>query len=239
MLNYLKRRILGLTVMRGIRRSRALAKVRPVNMTEGFTLTTFDWVFTPTWEASERREMARMMQNCDLFVDIGANHGFYSVMADYLGKPSLAIEPEPTNLDILRLNTPGKRIEVIACAVGDESGTMPLFGDHDTASPRAEWHNEGFFRQTVPVETLDNLLGARYPEGRLLIKIDVEGAEDAVLAGAKDTLRRPSEWMIETMPVMPSGEPSLAYYRVFEIMSGAGFQARLINGSKTNWLFER
>lgn len=239
MLNYLKRRVLGLPMMRSVRHRRALAKLRPVKMDEGFTLTTFPFVYTPTWEVSERRELGRMMRDCDLFVDIGANHGFYSVMADHLGKPSLAIEPEPVNLDILRQNAVGKRIEVIACAVGERSGTMVIYGDHDTASARAEWHNEGFFRQSVPVETLDAVLRSHCPGGRLLLKVDVEGAEDEVLAGAPETLCRPTAWMIETMPVMPSGEPAKAYDRVFEIMGSAGYKARLIDGSKTNWLFER
>ena len=232
MLNYLKRRILGLTVMRGIRRSRALAKVRPVNMTEGFTLTTFDWVFTPTWEASERREMARMMQNCDLFVDIGANHGFYTLLALHLGKPAIAIEPEAVNLSILRKNV-GHKAKVIPAAVSDFCGNLTIYGDGDMASISSAWQGTArHFRQKVPAITLDSI--ETWP-GKLFIKVDVEGAEDAVLRGATETLKRDAVWLIETLPELPRGGINPAYKNVMNIMK----DWRKTETSPGNFIFER
>ena len=216
-----------------------MARLRPVTFAEGFTLKTFPDVFFPDWEKAERSEMVALIDNCDVLVDVGANHGFYSVMADHLGKPAIAIEPEETNLAVLRENAKNRRIEVIPIAVGDRAGVITLYGDADIASTLPGWGRERFFRQTVPVQTLDSVIRQRVSNGRLLIKVDVEGAEDAVLAGATETLGRDGTWIIETMEAMPDGRPCPAFDRVFEVMGGAGFKGRLIEGEDRNWIFER
>lgn len=53
--------------------------------------------------------------------------------------------------------------------------------------------------RTIPLSTLDLLLGERFCDRRLLIKVDVEGAELGVLRGAERTLARvPSPvWLVE------------------------------------------
>ena len=179
-----KRRVMALPFMAAVRRYRAERKAVPVEFAEGFTLRTFPWVFRPEWELEERREMMAMIAAADVLIDVGANHGFYAAMADHLGKRSIAIKPEATNLAILRQNARGRQIEVIPAALGDKSGTATFYGDSDIGSLASDWTKEYFFRQTVDVVTLDNVVAEHVPEGRLLVKIDVEGFEDAVLAGA-------------------------------------------------------
>ncbi|MHB8446864.1 MAG: FkbM family methyltransferase, partial [Rudaea sp.] len=80
-------------------------------------------------------------------------------------------------------------------------GLMLLYGaSGPSASLVKDW--AGYsprFRQTVPVNTMDNLLAGRFSGQRLIIKIDVEGAEFQVLQGAMVTIARSPRpfWLIE------------------------------------------
>lgn len=128
----------------------------------------------------------------DTVIDIGANIGYYTVLgATKVGAKGkvLAIEPEPTNLSYLKRNLSQNNIQntqIFAGAVSRETGTLPLYlsstsaGEHSLVVKTDK-------AISVPVETLDHLVGA-YKLKPTLIKIDVEGAEMDVLAGASKTL---------------------------------------------------
>lgn len=115
--------------------------------------------------------------------DIGANVGFYSLLAARKAAKVLAFEPLPENLTFLRrhreLNSL-QQIEVFPFAASDHDG-QGMFaivpGNRSEGSLRPDG--------TMPVRTikLDSL--GIVPD---LIKIDVEGNEYAVLCGARQTL---------------------------------------------------
>ncbi len=204
-------------------------------MGEGFRLYTFPWLFNDDWERSERAAMARLIPMHDILIDIGANHGFYAALADHLGRPSLAFEPDDANLAVLKRNSIGRRIEVAPLAVSDQDRDLTLFGRADTASTIRNWEGVAAgSRQTVKAVTLDAFLKDRFEGKRILFKVDVEGAEDRVLIGAAQTLNRPSTWMIEGVLKAPSGEASGAIERVFAIMEAAGFRAKNPEGDFTD-----
>lgn len=131
----------------------------------------------------------------ELFVDVGANVGTYTVLAaGACGAHVLAIEPEPATCaalrDNLRLNALEARVRVVSAALGASPGRVRLSTqlgpmnhvlDGTTAA-----RDHGC---DVPMTTLDVLLGAQAAH---LLKIDVEGYEAAVLAGAEHTLASPS-----------------------------------------------
>ncbi len=117
--------------------------------------------------------------------DVGANVGFYSLLAARKAAKVIAFEPLPENLSYLRrhveLNRLQERIRVFPVAASDHDGT-PLFsvvpGNRSEGSLRPNGN--------LPVQTmrLDNV--EIVPD---LIKIDVEGNEYEVLRGAVETLR--------------------------------------------------
>lgn len=127
----------------------------------------------------------------DSFVDIGANVGAYTVLAGAVaGASGLAIEPVPSTFQSLRdnvlLNDLHGRVACLNVGVSDQGGTLRLSTHQDAmnhvvtdASPAAGAVVE------VPVRRLDDLVGDLYP---LLLKIDVEGWETAVIAGGKALL---------------------------------------------------
>jgi len=129
----------------------------------------------------------------DLFCDIGANIGAYTILASAaLGARSIAYEPTPRSFGDLRANIVINGIEALAeprnVGVGGESGQLNFTVTQDTMN-RVVLGTAGAGCQSVEVVKLDDGLGAETP---VLMKIDVEGWEFEVLRGAPRTLASPT-----------------------------------------------
>lgn len=156
------------------------------------------------FEPEETGLLLRALAVSDVFVDVGANIGFYACLACHSGKHVIAIEPQPKNLKLLRKNllANGYRdADIVTMGVADKPGTARLYGPSGTgASIIPGWaHQYTGYHFDIELTTLDAVLDNRYPGKRLLIKVDVEGAEYPVLNGAAAVLdRRPQPfWMME------------------------------------------
>lgn len=150
---------------------------------------------------AERQILRRLLGPGISVVDVGANIGYYALLFARLTGPEgriLAVEPEPDNLIELRRNLTHNRIagaEVIAAAAGREDGETWL---ERGINGRVSTGGVGGVR--VALRRLDTLLAGRPVD---LIKIDVEGYEGEVLAGAAETLagRRP-DLFVEVHPTL-------------------------------------
>lgn len=156
------------------------------------------------FEPEETDVLRRVLAISDVFVDVGANIGFYVCLACHAGRHPVAIEPQPKNLRLLYKNLRANGyddVEVVEQAVADKPGTAMLYGPSGTgASVIPGWaHQHTGYHSAISLTTLDTLLEARFAGKRLLIKIDVEGAEFLVLKGAAATLARHPRpvWMVE------------------------------------------
>lgn len=124
-------------------------------------------------------------------LDCGANYGYWSVLVT--SKPfgshkAIAVEPSSENFSKLANNARvnGNRFETLKCAIGATKGTARLSGTKHEAFSIAGAPAGGF--ETVPVMALDDLLtdGKVAPDGKYLIKLDVEGVEiEAIKGGAR------------------------------------------------------
>lgn len=163
------------------------------------------------WDVRELRFLVRLLRPGMTFVDIGAHHGLYAILAARaVGATGrvLAFEPSPTVARRLRwhlrLNA-ARRVELETCALADRASTMTLYvpiGGVDTISSlRPPDLGSGRTRRVeVEVSTLDTITAARRFQAIDLVKLDVEGAELAVLAGATDVLRRHQPmWLFEAL----------------------------------------
>jgi FkbM family methyltransferase len=131
----------------------------------------------------------------DLFVDIGANVGIYSILGAERGACVIAVEPDPETARRLRANAElnSYRIEILECAVADRGGTELFTVGLDCLNHFADPGSSA--TREVPVRTLDDIVGDRRVCG---VKIDVEGAELRVLEGARCAL---SEQRIDLLQV--------------------------------------
>jgi FkbM family methyltransferase len=134
----------------------------------------------------------------DCYYDLGAHTGFLSVIAGRIvGEDGLvlAVEADPENAALLRANAERNRmaqIQVLEAAAWSHSGKLtfrrprPFTRMEGHVVPEASQDDQSI---TIPAVSLDELIfqeGRRAPQ---VVKIDVEGAEWAVLEGARRTLR--------------------------------------------------
>jgi len=148
-------------------------------------------IYTGLFEFEDMAFVLHFLKPNDLFVDIGANVGSYTVLASGVKKAhTIAIEPIPITFDHLLNNIAINKIENIVTALN-----IGLGAKQDklrfTASLDAVNHVVAEFETIeqsieVKVDTLDSVLSEKQP---LLLKIDVEGFETEVLKGAEKTLQ--------------------------------------------------
>jgi FkbM family methyltransferase len=121
-----------------------------------------------------------------IFVDVGANVGYFTLLAASLGASVIAYEPTPGVFERLRQNVALNnftRVVLVNAAVADQPGTLTLYQSPD--DPEANnIFGEGSHAVEVPSVTLDEDLTNRGVQKIDLLKIDAEGAEPLVLAGA-------------------------------------------------------
>ncbi len=141
--------------------------------------------------------LAEHLKPGDTIFDIGANVGFFSLIAARLVGPTgkvYSFEPVPANAAAIRRNAGlnGFSIDVMETAVGDSTGEIELVltrhpGGASIIADTPSHDISGRLR--VPVTRIDDLVA----EGRIdvpaFVKIDVEGAEAAVLRGMEQTCR--------------------------------------------------
>lgn len=157
------------------------------------------------FEVEEVGIIKKLLPHVDVFVDVGANLGYYTCLASQNEKHVIAFEPQQQNLKCLMQNLVAngyqELVEIFPLALGEKPGLLTLYGaSGPSASLVKGW--AGYsprFRQLIPVSTLDNILGSRFLNQQLIVKIDVEGAEYQVLQGGRGTLTREKRpvWLLE------------------------------------------
>ena len=142
------------------------------------------------WEARETQFLRELLRPGDTFVDVGANIGYFTVLAAGCTGSSgyvIAFEPEPRNLELLRMNLARHGVRanatVFALAAYSRPCRMALAtneanrGDHALA-PQASTGIE------VRCVRLDDVL----PRSVDAVKIDTQGFDHEVLAGLSETI---------------------------------------------------
>ena len=139
----------------------------------------------------------------DLFLDIGANIGSYTILASGVCRAATwAFEPDPNTMRNLKrniaLNELGGLVTVHECALGPTQGEVPFTDGLDCVNKVASAGDTNV--RIVRQEQLDTLIGASQP---IMIKMDVEGYEEDVLRGAQALLANPCLKVIELETVTP------------------------------------
>lgn len=174
----------------------------------------------------------------DLVLDVGANVGQYGAELRSFGYAGRLVSFEPLPGAVACLNSRAANDplwQTRQCAIGDRRATVDLnVAGNDGASssilPMLDRHNkaapQAAYVDSVAVEQfrLDDL-AADYvsPGDRVLLKIDVQGYESSVLAGAPDLLNTITGIQVE-LSLVPLYEGATLYQQMLTTLTGLGFR---------------
>jgi len=143
------------------------------------------------YESEKQKSFIKQIKSGDVVYDIGANVGFYTLLASKLVEDRgrvYAFEPLPRNIFYLKKHislNKLKNVEIIETAVSDKEGEEN-FLEADSVTSRLD--SVGSFK--VKTISLDNLVKNKKILPPNVMKIDVEGAELKVLLGVKDIIEK-------------------------------------------------
>ena len=156
-----------------------------------------------------------------IFVDIGANEGYFTLLAASMGCKTYAIEASPSNCKILKHNASlnkFKNIRICNVAAGKKNGKITLNENNFNGM----WNTVGnkrrfpFLHKTsqIDVKMLDDIIEEEDIQNIGMIKIDVEGSEGDVMKGCRKILENESIiWIIESEIDTPE---KLKFYNYFK-----------------------
>jgi FkbM family methyltransferase len=168
--------------------------------------------------------LVHYLRDSDIFIDVGANVGAYTVLASAAAHAqTYAFEPSPAAIHSLRsnveINRIADRVRIEPYAAGRASGSVSL----STGGASAMHHIElaksspssSPVEMRVEMRTIDS-----YKLSPAIMKIDVEGYEAEVLAGATETAERP-----ELVAIITENSDDTTRYGK-EIQSVSSFMSR-------------
>ena len=187
----------------------------------------------PVWEEMETTFVSSNIRPGDVFVDVGANIGYFSMLAAQ-NQPArvLAFEPVPGTFDLLtrniRHNNLGEIIEPVNMALGSRDRTAKsvcALGPKNHIEYTLDDDDAGLATVEVRIGPLDGWLKEHASIERVdFIKVDIEGYEYEFLRGARETIRS-----FRPMVLMEVEEYRLAKFgvtaeEVFGFMKEAGYE---------------
>ncbi len=180
-------------------------------------------------------EVCRLPVNLSptVIVDLGANIGMAGVyLAKRYGcKRLIGVEPVPANAKLAARNYAqnGINASVFEGAVGDIEGTARFLTSTGSGNGRVDFQcrAEKNAATTVPITTMDTLLRDVPTTGAVLMKMDIEGAEQQVLQNRPDWLQRVSALLLEFHPPLANEK------QLTEIVLQSGLQRFDANSALT------
>ncbi len=148
---------------------------------------------------SDLQILSQLLSEGDTFIDIGANHGSFSIAASKLVGASgriIAVEAQPHLAKIveksLSINALSE-FKVYPVALGNIDGDVTFLiplGTSGSAGIFAEHSATDRFKSIkVPIKRMDDLIEWQGFTGKILLKLDIEGSESSFLLGASDLIK--------------------------------------------------
>jgi|SoiMethySBSTD1v2_1073268.scaffolds.fasta_scaffold115311_2 FkbM family methyltransferase len=198
-----------------------------LRVTRGMTGATGN-VYCGLNDYEEMGFVLHVLRPGDLFFDVGANVGSYTVLAAGAAQAScVAFEPVPASfqylLDNVVLNELQDRVSANRIAIGAAPGSLSFTSEWGVANHALAEGEISTNAVRVPVQPLDDFWPIPAP-GFVVLKIDVEGLEGEVIKGASRTLQSPSVKAV-IMEILNGAESRYGYddWVVHERMLQLGF----------------
>ncbi len=192
------------------------------------------------WEYAVTELLKSVLQPGMCFLDVGANIGYYSIIAAARGARVYAFEPVPKLFEALQENValnPDLNISPQRVALARDTGPTTFFVVDDPENQGLSSLNESpkAVAITIQAQTLDDFVREQKFRRVDLMKVDVEGAEEQVFQGGTDVLASDTapDIIFECHPGATSDKILRTFgYRIYEFRRQRSYEARNLFASK-------
>ena len=184
------------------------------------------------WEPHVMAYLSTALDRSSVFMDVGANIGYFTVLCAPLAARVIAFEPVATTANYCDANVALNRltnVELHRCGLWHEDAVLPITTDASSVMTASVAPTNGAASSaSIPVVSLDNLCASG--ELRLdrldVIKMDAEGAELGALTGMRATLARfrPQLVMEINRPMLASMNASID--DIWDFLRGISYEIR-------------
>ncbi len=181
-----------------------MGRRHPNLLSDGTLLKCDDEMRAEAFEPLEQAFFGEVINDAELFVNVGANVGLYACKALRRGKRVICFEPDVFNYRLLveniELNSDGTKSIALNCGAGSHWSILKVFHAATGSSFIEGWANSSKrFFNFAQVFRLDDLYLHDFK--RVFFLVDVEGFEAQVVDGAASIISStlPQTWMIEIM----------------------------------------
>ncbi len=184
-------------------------------------------VYCGLQDFSETGFLLHLLRPEDLFVDVGANIGTYTILGGAaIGARTIALEPTPATFKLLEMNVAANgltgKIKTFNYAAGKQAGELQFVCSENTTNHIASGHERQNSTVNVIVKPLDEIIAG---DQATALKIDVEGYEIPVLEGAAETLAAPNLLAILVEVDGHGDRYGFDENRLHQLLVNAGFAA--------------
>jgi FkbM family methyltransferase len=142
-----------------------------------------------TFEQQETVLIQKILSRIDVLVNVGANIGYYVCLGLQNNKKVIAFEPIASNLKYLlrniKINGWQNNVEIFPVALSNKAGIIEIYGGGTGASLIKGWaQTPDSYLTLVPSSTMNVALGERLKGKKILLIVDIEGAENMMLEGS-------------------------------------------------------
>ena len=153
----------------------------------GFLFSGMQAYIDGTWEPGSTQAFKKLLDNVNVFVNVGAHHGYFCCIALKKCVETIAFEPAKSNCLMIKKHISANKFsdnfQLHEAAAGSRTSEMKFFGGGDTgtlvkpnpSAPRGQI-------DIVSVVKIDDIIENK--DQKILFMIDAEGSELDVLEGA-------------------------------------------------------
>ncbi len=189
------------------------------------------------FDPNETAIIENLLNSFDIFINIGANTGYFVCKSLKKGVRTIAFEPNQYNVKMLLKNVQANNFSTdfhfFPVALSNKAGVLPMYGAYTAASLIDGWMGQKK-RALVPVSTFDKVASSLIKNKSCFVVIDIEGAELDCLKGAHTLLNSENDivFLIEISVVghftkKVNVNPNL--YETFSLMDSYGYEAYTAN----------
>lgn len=178
-----------------------------------------------SYEAEKQTALASMLGANKVFYDVGANVGFYTLLASRLVGPGgrvVSVEPVPRNISFLRRHVEinnCRNVLILGVAVSNQTGTGCFFSGESPSEGRLDESGGNM----VQVETMDRLVHSGRIPPPDVIKMDIEGGEAKALNGARGVL------LAHRPIVFLATHGSKVHMECYELLTALGYKLKSLD----------